>query len=94
MVSMGALLSSLADLVRRFAAEVLGEQPAGATAGAVDIVLERRKPCARAAHRRTQVGLDDAEGEADGRKVEWMSYTALLVQADRIVDDLAAPLPN
>ena len=84
MPSMGALLASLADLVRVFAAAVLGEQPPGAIADGVNVVLERRAPCADAAHQEAQLGV---------QKLEWMTYTALLVQVDRIVADLRQPLP-
>jgi len=94
MAAMGALLASLGGLVRAFAAEVLGDAPAGGVEAAVQEVWARRAPCARAAHRQTLEGHDDEAGPSGERRLEWMSYTALLVQVDRIVDDLRAPLPS
>jgi hypothetical protein len=92
---MAALLSSLGGLVRTLVGEVLGERPKDAVAGAVADVLHRRRPCAQAAHRQTRAALeDDAGGRPNRPGVEWMSYTALLVQVDRIVEDLRAPLPT
>ena len=93
MEAMGALLASLGNLVRVFAGEVLGDQPEGGVAGAVQDVWVRRGPCARAAHDQTLQATDHEPGQPSGRGPEWMSYTALLVQVDRIVDDLRAPLP-
>jgi hypothetical protein len=90
MESMGGLLTSLGNLVRMFTAEVLGDAPDGAVAGALQDVHVRRAPCARAAHRQTR---ETPGHESVGPSPEWMSYTALLVQVDRIVDDLRAPLP-
>ena len=93
MEAMGALLASLGDLVRVFAGEVIGDAPDGAVEAAVHEVSVRRAPCAQAAHRQTLEGDDDV-GPPGERRLEWMSYTALLVQVDRIVDDLRAPLPT
>ena len=94
MEAMGALLPALGDLVRVFAAEVLGDHPEGGMAGALQEVSVRRAPCALAAHRQSlEVPGDDA-GSPGEKRLEWMSYTALLVQVDRIVDDLRAPLPT
>jgi hypothetical protein len=92
MEAMGSLLASLGSLVRVFALEVLGDEPTGSVAEAVQAVAARRAPCARAAHRQTLEAPDHEAGQPDG-VAEWMSYTALLVQVDRIVDDLRAPLP-
>ena len=92
MEAMGSLLASLGTLVRVFALEVLGDEPPGSVADAVQDVAARRAPCARAAHRQTLEVPDHEVGQPDG-VAEWMSYTALLVQVDRIVDDLRAPLP-
>ena len=47
MEAMGALLPALGDLVRVFAAEVLGDHPEGGMAGALQEVSVRRAPCAR-----------------------------------------------
>ena len=92
MEAMAALLASLGNLVRVFTGEVLGDDPPGGVAGAVQDVWVARAPCARAAHRQTREASEP--GEQAGRGPEWMSYTALLVQVDRIVDDLRAPLPS
>jgi hypothetical protein len=93
MEAMGALLVALGGLVRAFTDEVLGDRPEGAVAGAVQEVQVRRAPCARAAHRQTLEGSTEEADPPGGKGPEWMSYTALLVQVDRIVDDLRAPLP-
>jgi len=84
MEGMGALLVSLGSLVRVFTGEILGDHPAGGMESALEAVHVHRAPCARAAHRQT----------SEERNSEWMSYTALLVQVDRIVDDLRAPIPS
>jgi len=91
----GALLTALADLVRVTAAEVLDGQTDLRGDEALAELRRRREPCARAAaeHARTVPG-DDGDGAAvDHRSLEWMSAAALLVQVDRLVDDLSAPLP-
>jgi hypothetical protein len=94
MEAMGALLVALGDLVRVFTGEVLGDHPDGGVARAVQEVHVRRVPCARAAHRQTLEGPNHEAHPPGGEGPEWMSYTALLVQVDRIVDDLRAPLPT
>ena len=91
MESMGALLISLGNLVRVFTAEVLGDPPEGGMADALQDLHVQRAPCAKAAHRQTR---ETTGHETTGPSPEWMSYTALLVQVDRIVDDLRAPLPS
>jgi len=94
MEAMGALLISVGNLVRVFTGEVLGDHPDGGVASALEMVHVQRAPCARAAHRQTvEAPGHDPDGPG-GRGPEWMSYTALLVQVDRIVDDLRAPLPS
>jgi len=94
MEAMAALLVSLGDLVRVFTEEVLGDHPDGGVPRAVQEVNARRAPCARAAHRQTLEGPPQEADGAGGVGPEWMSYSALLVQVDRIVDDLRAPLPT
>jgi hypothetical protein len=89
MPDMAALLASLAGLVRAFAAEVLDERPSGSVPIAVEDVRRRRVPCEEAAHR--QVAARTGSEQAGGQRKEWMSYTALLVQIDRVVDDLRSP---
>jgi uncharacterized membrane protein YgaE (UPF0421/DUF939 family) len=92
MPDMAALLASLGGLVRVFASVVLGEHPAGGVLAAVEDVLLRRAPCAAVAHH--QVAADVPAPDRPSSPAEWMSYTALLVQVDRIVEDLRQPLPT
>jgi hypothetical protein len=48
----------------------------------------------QAASRRARHAIEH-EAEADEFvESEWLNYTALLVQVDRIVADLSAPLPD
>jgi hypothetical protein len=58
--------------------------------------MARRDRCARGASRRARVALehDDDADHAGQLEVEWLGYAALLVQVDRIVGDLSAPLPT
>jgi hypothetical protein len=49
--------------------------------------------CAAAAARRARAALATDDPPAGEVVVDWLVYAALLVQVDRIVDDLAAPLP-
>ncbi|HKY14958.1 MAG TPA: FUSC family protein [Microthrixaceae bacterium] len=95
MPAMAGLLGSLGDLVRVFAGTVLGERSPEDTQAAVDEVMRRREPCARTARRLGRAALDEDDPEHRARPPqEWMSYTALLIQVDRIVDDLRQPLPT
>ena len=94
MEAMGALLAVPRELVRVFAGEVLGDHPR----------VGWREPCRRCGcdgdpvrERRTGSRSRSPTTRSDRparRRLEWMSYTALLVQVDRIVDDLRAPLPT
>jgi uncharacterized membrane protein YgaE (UPF0421/DUF939 family) len=106
MANMGVLLGALGAAVRVVAANVLGQSDEAEVARALEEVRIRRVPVARAAFRRAREALADAAGEpayeadlddrAHGHghpEGEWLSYTALLVQVDRIVGDLSAPLP-
>ena len=88
---MGALLLALADLVRAVQGEVL-DGADGVVDAQAQVVREQRQHCVRAAQRRA--GL--AEGDSDDRQTEaeWLNYAAILVQVDRIVVDLSAPLPS
>ena len=55
----------------------------------------KRERCTQAAYRRARVALDrDDATAADQHESEWLGYAALLVQVDRIVVDLGAPLPT
>ena len=75
--------------------EVLGQQQDRGMQRALDEVAARRALCAQAVERQTLVALGVSESDQPPRpSVEWMSYTALLIQIDRIVEDLSAPLPG
>jgi uncharacterized membrane protein YgaE (UPF0421/DUF939 family) len=95
MRSMGDLLEALAGAVRALVDDVLHGPEQADLAGALDHVRERRAACVVAASRRARVALE--HDEAPGLvplEGEWLSYAALLVQVDRVVGDLSAPLPT
>jgi uncharacterized membrane protein YccC len=95
MPAMGELLVALGGAVRAHARDVL--EPAGdaAVARAMDEVRSRRDRCGRGASRRAREALEHVEGHDAGQlEVEWLGYAALLVQVDRILDDLSAPIPG
>jgi len=94
MPSMGALLVSLGNAIRAFIGDVI-DDPGGAELDrAMSEVRERRARCVHGASRRAKLALEHDEqtdvGELEG---EWLNYAALLVQVDRIVADLSAPVP-
>jgi hypothetical protein len=93
MPDMASLLAALGTLVRVRVGGVLGDGSSAEEARAFDEVRVRRRPCEQAAIRQVQQALGEEPAAAGRAEFEWMSYTALLVQADRIVDDLSAPLP-
>jgi hypothetical protein len=93
MPDMASLLAALGTLIRVRVDGVLGGGSSAEEARAFDEVRLRRRPCEQAAIRQVQQALGDEPAAADRAEFEWMSYTALLVQTDRIVDDLSAPLP-
>ena len=94
MPDMALLLAALGHLVRALGATCSGEGPDGEVEAALEEVRQRRAPCVRAAFRRAQqVFGDGGSGELGRHDGEWLGYAALLVQVDRIVDDLSAPLP-
>jgi hypothetical protein len=93
MPAMGSLLGALADLVRALVGEVLGTGPPDRVEASLATVRARRAECARGAQRRAQaaiVALEPVDDEVEG---EWLNYAAILVQVDRIVIDLSAPVP-
>jgi uncharacterized membrane protein YgaE (UPF0421/DUF939 family) len=91
MPSLGALLRSLADLVRAVRSQVLHGAADVDVAAASAQVVDRRQRCVFAAQRRAGLAQNDTP---DPRaETEWLNYTAMLVQVDRIVVDLHAPLP-
>jgi uncharacterized membrane protein YgaE (UPF0421/DUF939 family) len=95
MAAMGALLVALAAAVRALVQEVLGETDETGVAMALTEVRARRERCVRAAFRRARQALESGDGTSAGElEGEWLGYAALLVQVDRIVVDLSAPLPS
>jgi len=95
MPAMGELLNALAGAVRALVDSVLAGADATALDAALARVTERRDRCARGASRRARVALEhDEDADAVVLEVEWLGYAALLVQVDRIVGDLSAPLPS
>jgi uncharacterized membrane protein YccC len=95
MPHMGALLAALADAIRAVVNDVL-EQPAGdSLPDALVEVRARRARCVLGASRRARLALEHDGGDDDAQlEGEWLNYAALLVQVDRIVVDLSAPLPS
>lgn len=95
MTSMGALLVALAVAVRASIAELLDEPSAVARQEALAAVRDGRSKCVVAASRRAREALEHEEGDdALPLEIEWLNYAAILVQVDRIVADLSAPLPT
>lgn len=94
MIAMSSLLGGLADLVRAVTSSIIGHGSADDVERAVEELRVLREPCAQAASRRARGALAPEDMTAvDRPTLEWMSYAALLVQTDRIVEDLRAPLP-
>ena len=95
MPDMGALLVALAEAVRTLMRDVLGERGDTDVTRALDQVRMKRERCAQAAHRRARLALEhDGAPDTDQHESELLGYAALLVQVDRIVVDLGAPLPT
>jgi hypothetical protein len=93
--AMGALFTALAGAVRAVVRDVLGESDHIAVEESLAEVQARRTACVRGAFRRARLALDHGEGlDDDQLEDEWLGYAALLVQVDRIVGDLSAPLPT
>ena len=95
MPAMGALLVALANAVRSVVQDVLGD-PVGSDVGsALEEVRVRRQRCALGVSRRAKLATEHDEAfDADELEGEWLGYAALLVQVDRIVGDLSAPVPT
>ena len=73
---------------------MLGESEDADVARSLDEVRARRERCVQGASRRARLALEHDEGtDGDQLEGEWLGYAALLVQVDRIVGDLSAPLP-
>ena len=94
MPAMGALLVALGGAVGVVVQDVLGEAADADISGALSEVQVRRARCVLGASRRARLALEHHEEEGDDHESEWLSYAALLVQVDRIVHDLSAPLPT
>jgi uncharacterized membrane protein YgaE (UPF0421/DUF939 family) len=94
MRSMGELFNSLAAAIDVLAGDIRNGT-SDRLAPALERVRQCRERCVQAASRRARAALEAADAE-DFQQVEgeWLSYAALLVQVDRIVADLAAPLPT
>jgi hypothetical protein len=93
MPAMGALLIALASAVRALAHDVLGQPGANELAPALAEVRARRERCVQGASRRARLALQHDDGPDDELEGEWLGYTAVVVQVDRIVDDLNARPP-
>jgi hypothetical protein len=94
MPAMGALFAALGSAVRTAVRELLEESGDADVASSLAEVRARRNRCARGASRRARLALEgDAGPETSELEGEWLGYAALLVQVDRIVGDLSAPLP-
>ena len=94
MATMGELLTALADAVRAVTAEVLDPATDADVEAAITKVRSWRSKCVIAATRRARTALEHDGALADQPlEGEWLNYAALLVQVDRIVGDLSAPLP-
>jgi uncharacterized membrane protein YccC len=95
MPAMGALMIALAGAVRALALVVLGDSEDADVTRALETVREKRDHCAQDAARRARSALEhDEPFDDDTLEGEWLGYAALVVQVDRIVSDLAAPLPT
>ena len=94
MPAMGALLIALAAAVRATATSVLAASQESDVASSLAEIRTRRHACKLAASRRARLAIEHGDEVGDDlAEGEWLNYAALLVQVDRIVADLSAPLP-
>jgi len=94
MASMGELFNALAEAVAALTRE-MRDGAIDELTQALDEVAVRRDRCVQAAARRARLALEGEDAEdLEQIEGEWLNYAALLVQVDRIVADLAAPLPT
>jgi uncharacterized membrane protein YgaE (UPF0421/DUF939 family) len=94
MPAMGELMIALANAVRALVREVLGDADEVDVARALQKVKVKRDRCVQGAARRARLALEHDETlDGDQLEGEWLGYAALVVQVDRIVGDLSAPLP-
>ncbi len=94
MPAMGALLIALASAVRATATSVLATSHESEVDASLAEIRTRRQVCKLAASRRARLAIEHGDEAGDDlAEGEWLNYAALLVQVDRIVADLSAPLP-
>ena len=94
MRSMGILLVALADAVRALVRHVVHDAPEAEVVTALNVVRAQRNRCVQGASRRARMALEHDHGaDAEQLEGEWLGYAAILVQVERIVGDLSAPLP-
>ncbi len=92
--AMGALLAALGNAVRVAVREILDEPGETDLSQALAEVRERRTRCVRGATRRAREALEQDAGYGDPVEGELLGYASVLVQVDRIANDLAAGLPT
>jgi hypothetical protein len=93
MQAMSELLGALARLIRTRVAHLLGDAPPDDVERVLDEVRVRREACEKAASRRALGALSD-DDPGGGPVLQWMSYASLLVQVDRMVDDLGTSVTD
>ena len=94
MGSMGALLTALGESIQALAVRVVGGAGTEDFERSLDDVRERRVRCVGGASRRARSAVaGDGDTGPESLEGEWLNYAALLVQVDRIVADLCAPVP-
>jgi uncharacterized membrane protein YgaE (UPF0421/DUF939 family) len=95
MAAVGALLDALGRAVRAVVDSVVAQRDGSTVEAAVSEVHARRARCGHGATRRARLALEDDGGTESGpARAEWLDYVALLVQVDRMVVDLGAPLES
>jgi len=95
MPKLGSLLVALASAVRATVHDALARSSAVEVVAALAEVRTKREACSQSAVRRAQLALDhDEDADHDRTAREWLGFAAVLVQVDRIVSDLSAPVPD
>jgi uncharacterized membrane protein YgaE (UPF0421/DUF939 family) len=94
MPAMAELLTALARAIRAMVQEVLGDGGSEDVERALDDARAKRDRCVQGAARRARMVLEQGEALDDALEGEWLGFTALVVQADRIIGDLSAPPPT
>jgi Fusaric acid resistance protein-like len=92
--AMGALLVSTATAIRAAVGGALGQAGTADLGEALAEARRRRERCVRGATRRARLALDQDARYGDPLEGEWLGYASVLVQVDRILNDLAAGLPD